>query len=115
MSAAVHVFYDVYMGWGHESLREIMHENAKKQDLDKGEVAVFLNRSWTACKILCPGNALLYYRSQSGAISIETLRCLPTLIGASRLGFKGNLESNVIKAFESKFGKSAKRLKVAYA
>lgn len=114
MTTAVHVFYGVFMGWSHASLKEIMRNSAGKDRLEKGEVAVFLNKSWTACKILGPGDVLLYYRSNA-PIPIEAIRYLPTVFGGSRLGFGKNLEAHVIKTFESRFGVQTKRLKLAYA
>lgn len=114
MSSVVHVFYDVYMGYSHGSLRAIMQESAKKHELAKNEVAVFLNKSWTACKILVNSDALFYYKSKA-PLTVETIRFLPTMFGGSRLSFQGKVESHVIKAFESKLGKQMKRIKVAYA
>jgi hypothetical protein len=112
---AIHVFYDVYMGWNHSSLIEVMQQNAKKGQLEKGELAVFVNKGWTACKILCPGNVLLYFRPGRGFITPEAIRILPTFVGGGRLAFTRNLEAHLIKAHEAKFGKQTKRLKVAYA
>lgn len=112
--SVVHVFYEVFMGYSHSSLVDMMRENTKKAALERGEVAVFVNKSWTACKILCPGNVLLYYRS-SIPMSVETLRYLPTMVGGSKLNFARNLEAHLIKANEAKVGKATKRLKVAYA
>lgn len=111
-----HVFYDVYMGWSHKSLAEVMRNTSGVDELSRGECAVFLNKSWTACKILAPGNILLYYRAPFGAaITKDQIRALPAAFGGGRLGFKGSLENNVLKAFEAKHGKQQKRLKVMHA
>jgi hypothetical protein len=115
-TGVAHVLYDVYMGWSHKSLSEVMQRTSGIDELGKGECAVFLNKSWTACKILASGNVLLYYRSPYGApITKEQLRALPAAFSGPRLGFKTNLENAVMKAFEQKFGKQQKRLKVMHA
>jgi hypothetical protein len=113
--AIVHLFYDVFMGWGHASLTEMMANATGKAALERGEVAVFLNRSWTACKILAPGNVMLYFRSQGQPITAQMLKTLPTVLGSPRFGFSKNLEANFLKAFEERFKVKAQRLKVAYA
>lgn len=115
-ASVVHAFFDVYMGWSHKSLAEILKKYAGKAELERGEVAVFINKGWTAAKILGPGGVILYYRSPTGAAAdVETIRYLPTMLGAPRLAFARNLEAQVIKTFEGKFGKKLKRLSVATA
>ncbi len=113
MSASVsHVFYDVFMGWSHASLSELLKKKVKK-DLQKGELAIFVNKAWTGVKVLAPGGALIYLRT-STPFRVEQLRYLPAMFGNGRFSFSGNLESGMIKAFEAKFGKQMKRMKVAY-
>ena len=116
MSTAAYVFYDVYMGWSHASLLDVMRESVKKDTLERGEVAVFINKAWTAVKILGPGNVMLYHRTGSNKnVAIETIRYLPTVFGGHRLAFAKNLEAHVIKAYETKFGKQMNRLRVEHA
>lgn len=113
MANVTHVFHDVYLGWSHRSLHALFSEKTGKEEIPRGEVAVFLNKSWQAVKILAPGNVLLYYRSTTGApITKEQLRTLPTLLGGSRFGFGGSQEARLLKAFETRFGKQLKRMKV---
>lgn len=111
----MHVFYDSYMGWSHGSLTEIMKKKTGQQELGRGEVAIFINKAWSAVKVLAPGNIILYYRTNSKAVTIETIKFLPSALGGSRLTFERGLEANMLKAFEKRFGSTMKRLKVANA
>ena len=92
----MHVFYDVHLGASHKSLAEIM----KQKQINKGEVAVFLNKAWTGAKLLTTGGVLLYWRSPwNTPITVEQLRSLPsTTFGGSRMNFTGNLEDRLLKA-----------------
>lgn len=113
-SSVIHVFYDVPMGYSFKSLKGIMLANANREHLKKGECAVFLNASWMACKILTPGDALLYYRS-TVPLTAQIIRFLPTMIGAPRLNYGGRTEASLNKEFESRFKAQMKALKVAFA
>jgi hypothetical protein len=115
MSATIiHVFYDVPMGFSFDSLKATMHANVGRDELDKGEVAIFLNRSWMACKILTPGDMLLYYRSKV-PLTTQAIKVLPTLIGAPRLAYGRATEAHMMKAFAEKFNAQMKALKVAHS
>lgn len=95
---AMHVIYDIYMGWSHRTLMQILQANTGVNELKRGELAVFMNRSWTACKIMAPGGAMLYWRSPGGvSINLDQLKALPTAFGGSRFSFKGNLEAGALK------------------
>jgi hypothetical protein len=110
---AIHVFYDIFMGWSSDSLREIMLKNARRE-LRKGEIAVFLNKAWTGVKILAPNGAVIYFRAKS-PLTIEQVRFLPTAFGARSFDYAGSLEDHMLQTFEKKFGKHMKRIKAAYA
>lgn len=111
--SAVHLFYDTYMGWGHETLKTIVSKQAKRK-LQKGEVAIFLNKKWTGIKVLAPNGALIYMRSAT-PFTVEVVRYLPTAFGSGRITFSSNLENTLVKSFEDRFGKQMKRMKVTYA
>lgn len=98
----VHIFYDVFMGWSHASLREVMHESVGKARLERRELAVFINKGWTACKILAADDVLLYYRD-TGTISFETIKELPMSFGGTALVFTKGLETHVTNVLKGKF------------
>lgn len=70
----------------------------KNKKIEKGEVAVFLNKSWTGAKLLTTGGNLLYWRSPwNTPLTVEQLKSLPTsAFGGTRLSFTGNLESRLL-------------------
>jgi len=102
-TAIVHVFFEVHMGAGHAKLQEILETKVKK-GLAAGEYAAFINRSWTATKVLGTNGLMLYWRSPDGrAMQPETLRMLPTILGGQRFGFGGNHETRLINEYEKHF------------
>jgi hypothetical protein len=108
----MHVFYEIHLGASHGTLGLILEEKLKKTALDKGEVAVFLNKSWTGAKLLTAGGHLLYWRSPYGRpITPEELRYLPAAFGGSRMVFTENLESKLIGQFDSVIGKTMKKIR----
>lgn len=114
MNQAVHVFYGVYLGFGHRSLMDIMQETAKRKTLVKGEYAIFLNKAWTGAKILTADGLMLYYKPAVGHVTPEALRYLPTLCGGTRMTFSKNSEKLLIDAYEKRFSKYTEKLKVAH-
>lgn len=108
--SVAHVFYGIYMGWSYNSLLDVMQKVTGRKTPDKGEIALFVNKGFTAVKLLSRDGALLYSRPQNGKLSVESIRCLPTLFGGQRLAFSRNLEANLIKAFETKQGQGRKLL-----
>lgn len=112
----MHVFYDVHLGASHGTLGLILEEKLRKTALDRGEVAVFLNKSWTGVKLLTAGGNLLYWRSPYGRpITPEELRTLPLAFGGSRMTFTGNLESKLLNKSGEVVGKMMKKVKAVKA
>jgi hypothetical protein len=106
----LHVFYDIHLGASHGTLGTIL--DSKRVSLDKGEVAVFLNKAWTGAKLLTAGGHIHYWRSPYGrSISVEELRFLPAAFGGSRMAFTGNLESKVIQKQDTMVSKMMRKLK----
>lgn len=95
---AIHVLYDIYMGWSHKTLMQILHSNTGVNEIKKGDLVVFMSRSWNACKILGPNNTMLYWRSNNGTqITIDQLKALPTNFGGSRFTLAAKLEAGALK------------------
>lgn len=114
--SAVHCFYDVYMGFSHATLTSML-QDAKEGPLKRNEIAVFVNESFSAVKMLTSENLLLYYRAVGpGLITPEVIRYLPTQVGGEKLHFSRNLEKALLDEWSKKgFGeraKDAKRLRV---
>lgn len=107
-NTVVHVFYDIPMSWSHASLTSELQRSAKIDELDRFYVALFINCAWNAFKLLGANNTFLYHRSPTGgAVSVETIRRCAAKFGGPRLTFSKNLESHLIKAYETAFGKAS--------
>ena len=104
----IHVFHDVHMGLGIQGLTQLLTDKTGKE-LKQGELAVFVNKKWGACKILA-GSALLHHKPDE-ALTIEAIKKLPLVFGGKRLAFIGGADTKMHSAFEKYFGKST-RLKV---
>jgi len=103
--AALHIIYDMYMGWSHNTLMQILHANTGKNEVEKGELVIFMSRSWTACKIIGPNNTMLYWRSKNGTkINIDQLKALPTHLGGARFTMAGKLEAGALKRLQNLLG-----------
>lgn len=109
MKSIIHVFTEVHMGLSHGGLSEIVKRKTGRERIKAGEFAVFVNKGWTACKVLTEGT-ILYHREPAGRITVEDIKRLPTVFGGQRFGFGGNGEHTLLKAFVKKFGEQ-KRLR----
>lgn len=95
MSNVLHVFFDVNMGLGFQGLGAILETKTKK-DLGEGECAVFLNKRWSAAKILYPGNVFVYWRNErSSSIDYAALCELPSRLAAG-LKFSAKAERAIV-------------------
>lgn len=108
----MHVFHEVHLGLSHGGLGEILKQKTGRETLKDGEMAIFMNKKWTGCKILAPGGVLLYCRQMDGSfLSPDEIRRIPTLFGGKLLTFGGANEAKLLKAFEQLFGGRVKRLR----
>lgn len=101
----MHLFFDVWLGYGHKSLNEIMENVTGSTELKKNEVAVFINKAWTGAKMLGANGTMLYWKSPNNRpISVEELKDVPTNLGAQRFVFSGKLEQGTSKGYSDRFG-----------
>lgn len=77
-----HVFTGVNMHVAHRGMLWAL-EN-KKIKLNKGDAAIFINRAWTAVKIMTSNNAFIYIR-EPRPFSVDMLINFPRLVGAKPL------------------------------
>ena len=98
MTKVIEVFYDIHMHNGHDGLERILKDDGTK--LDKGQVAVFINTSWTALKMLTPDRVLLHFK-QPGPRPIDpnTIPYLPTCINGNKLDYSKALDAAVRSQF----------------
>jgi len=64
---------DVFMGNGHAGLARIAYkEGVDAETLDPGQFVIYINRSYTAFKLLGANNIIIHYKSPSGDLSEAT-------------------------------------------
>lgn len=96
----IDIHLNTSMSLGHPGL----YKKAGKSVAD-GYV-VFINRNWTAMKMLTPGNVLLHYKSpdpRRRPINPETIKYLPHCVEGGDLNYSKALEAVITKEFGKKF------------
>lgn len=100
----LHAFYNVSMHFQHSGLTELISQSTGKDWLARGEVALFLNSSWEACKVLTASGILAYKRVPQGRrITLEDIKQIPVHFGGARLSFEPALEERIKAKFEEIF------------
>lgn len=82
------------------SRTEILKKRAKISQLDAGETAIFINKKWTALKLLTSEDVLLHLRRPANKpILPESIKYLPACIEGKELNYSVALK----KTLEDKF------------
>lgn len=91
MNKLISVFFNTSMSNGHNGLYKIA-----KDDAEKG-YCVFVNRNWTALKMITPNNVLLHYKAKKSTdrINMETIKFLPYCVSGTELNYSKALEAAV--------------------
>jgi hypothetical protein len=93
----VNVFFGVSMSNGHKGLNERILKAGK--DLDAG-MSVFINKKWTALKVITPDDTILHYKSPSNRpIEPGVIKYLPRTFNGSRLNYNKALEMTLTKEY----------------
>ena len=78
----IKVYYDTHMSLSHAGLKKIIG----KDQLKDNECAVFINRAWTAMKMLTPSNTILYRRQPDNRpIDPAAIKYFPSCISGKDL------------------------------
>ena len=100
MSKVAHVFFEISMANGHTGLIEILKKRAKIVKLNEGETAIFINKKWSALKLLTSEDILLHLRRPANKpILPESIKYLPACVQGSELNYSVALK----KTLEDKF------------
>ncbi len=94
MSSIAHVFFETDMRNGHDGLTKRLG----KIILKPGETAIFINRKWTALKLLTPEYVVLHLRPKHG-LNPAAIKYLPACIEGKELNYQRALESAIHKRF----------------
>lgn len=90
MSRVMHVFFEVSMSNGHQGLHSILKKSRKA--IEGSETALFINKDWTACKLLTAHDTLLHLkRPRNAPINPEALKYLPHCIDGDELNYTAAL------------------------
>ncbi len=100
MSKVMHVFFEVSMSNGHPGLHGILKKSRKT--IQGSETALFINKDWTACKLLTAHDTLLHLRRPRNApINPETLKYLPHCIDGDDLNYEAALRTVIKEKYDA--------------
>lgn len=90
MSKLIDVYFNVSMSNGHNGLY-------KKAKSSGSGYCVFVNKAWTAMKMITPGNVVLHYKAKNlnQPINMDTIKYLPNCVSGGELDYTAALESAV--------------------
>lgn len=77
-----HIFLDVHMSISHQRMKAALADS--KLTLSKGDTAIFINKSWTAAKIMTARRAYIYVREDL-PFNVDQLITFPRFVGAKSL------------------------------
>lgn len=103
MSRIAHIFFDTNMRNGHDGLQLIL---GRKKILAH-ETAIFVNKSWTAAKVLTNADILLHVK-RPGGINPAAIKHLPNCIEGQDLNYAKALEAAVTERFTRDKGKRSR-------
>jgi len=90
------IYFDVTMSRGHKGLREIHRKN-----LTEDECAIFINKRWTALKMLTPQNVILHLKQpQNRPIVPDAIKFLPHCVSGGELDYSKALSASINNRFE---------------
>lgn len=107
---AIHFFGNVPMTNGHDGLAEIAAEHkVKLDDLKPGEFVAFVNKTFTAMKLLCPGGVLIHWRNPSHRVLFkEVVDTLPQFMADADIGFSLDVKQAIAKYYKKHLGKTVR-------
>lgn len=98
----MHVHFETNMANGHNGLSNILKKS--RDSIGKNEFALFINKSWTACKLLTSENVILHLkRPANQPIDPKTIPLLPYCISGTKLDYTKALHEVITQEFESQF------------
>jgi hypothetical protein len=89
------VFFNTYMGYGFEGLRQITKD--AKTPITEDTTIVFINRPMTAFKYLRGPHYLVYYKNGGRRIPLDALALLPTFFGGSQTEMDQAIKKSLVK------------------
>lgn len=91
-----YLFFDTHMSASHKTLRARI-----KKDLLENECAIFVNKKWSAVKMLTSANTILYHRRPNNErLEPETIKFLPNCVNGSNLDYDAALKSAILSKYK---------------
>lgn len=94
-----HLFFEVNMSNSHNGLSAILKKQTKVKAPAAGECAIFINRAWTAVKLLTADGTILHQKPKHG-VNPKTLPYLPQCVEGKELNYQRALEIVLRKSYE---------------
>ncbi len=96
----VHFFGNVSMTNGHEGLAAIAAEKVDVDNLKPGEFVAFINKSFSAMKLLCAHGVLIHWRQPSHkALYTEVVDTLPRFLSGMDVGFSREVTAAISRYY----------------
>lgn len=100
----IKLYFDVNMSRGHNGLGEMLGRTR----LSHGECAVFVNKRWTALKMMTPDNVVLHLKMDGNdRINPDTIRYLPYCVEGNEIKYQKALKSTVTSQYKKRFPRLA--------
>lgn len=94
----MHIFFDISMSNGHNGLEKIL----SRKKVSRDEYVVFINKNWTALKMITPGDVVLHLKCKH-RIEPKAIKYLPHCVNGSDLDYPQALEQALLKDYGKKF------------
>lgn len=99
----LHVIPEVSMIYGHKGLSEAAAKarlGIKPEELKQGEFIMFINKAFTAVKLLAANEVLIYYRHpKRHRLNYEALRLIPNFFDGRSLNYPKALRALIDKKY----------------
>lgn len=97
----IHFFGDVSMTNGHEGLAEIASGKVAIDDLKPGEFVCFVNKSFSAMKLLTGCGVMIHWKQDSHkALFPEVITTLPHFLSGEDIGFSREVIAAITKYYQ---------------
>lgn len=97
-----HIFFDASMSNGHKGLTDILFKETKSRLLKEEETAIFINKKFTALKMLTSKHVLLHLkRPDNKPINPETVKYLPHCVNGEELNYSKALDAVIREKFKN--------------
>lgn len=94
------VFFNTFMGYGFEGLREVASE--AKHKLGPDTTVLFMNRAMTSFKVVVDDSYIVYFKNGGKRIPLDAIQHLPTYFGGSQMEVQEAIKKSIMTKLASK-------------